>query len=64
MCQINPFQHGIFKNPNIRVCIKIPIKEDRIRPDFFNCIPKDDLPGEHQGIYKKDRPVFFEWAGY
>ncbi|OGP73873.1 MAG: hypothetical protein A2V86_00655 [Deltaproteobacteria bacterium RBG_16_49_23] len=64
MCRPDPFDHGIFKNLNIRVCIQIPFKEDRIKPDFFNCIPKEDLLREHQGINKKDPPVLFEWTGY
>lgn len=64
MCQANPFHSGIFKNPNIRVCIKIPFREERTKPDFFDCIPKDDLFREHQGIHKKGRRVSLDWAGY
>jgi hypothetical protein len=64
MCCPYPFYRGIFKKPNMKLCIRTPHEEDRIRLDFFNSFQKENLLADPQGRTKRGKSVLWESPNY
>ena len=64
MCCPYPVHHGIFKKPRMKLLIRTPYEEDRIRVDFFNSFQKENLLANHQGWTKRGKSVLWESPNY